>query len=138
MSPIITQPGLPAHVHPDEAARKRAARLAGATVEQAEAALAFLSVIDPLMFGIVMDAGDQIVDAPAGSRDVPAREAPEDEEAIPVCRRCAAPVGVFPDRGPQWQHFRGTGTTAGGQQIYDPGHPAEVSWCLPDEGPEEL
>jgi hypothetical protein len=35
--------------------------------------LAFLSVIDPLMFEIVMDAGDK---------------AAEDEEPVPVCRRC--------------------------------------------------
>jgi hypothetical protein len=59
MSPIITQPGASAHVHPDEAARKRAERLARATAEQAEAALAFLSAIDPLMFEIAMDAGAQ-------------------------------------------------------------------------------
>ena len=35
MSPIITQPGAPAHIHPDEAARKRRDRLARATAEQA-------------------------------------------------------------------------------------------------------
>jgi hypothetical protein len=39
MSPIITQPGTPAHVHPDEAARRRRDRLARATVEQAEVAV---------------------------------------------------------------------------------------------------
>jgi len=39
MFPIITQPGMPAHVHPDEAARQRRDRLARATAGQAEAAL---------------------------------------------------------------------------------------------------
>ena len=34
MTPIITQPGVPAHVHPDDAARKRRDRLARATAEQ--------------------------------------------------------------------------------------------------------
>lgn len=127
MSPIITQPGAPAHVHPDEAARKRRDRLARATAGQAEAALAYLSVIDPLMFEIAMDAADLAVGA----------EAPEDEEPVPVCRRCGGLVGIFLDRSLEWQHFRGDGTTAGAQEIYNPGHPAEVTWCLPDEDPEE-
>ena len=94
MLPIITQPGVPAHVHPDEAARKRGERLARATAEQAEAALAFLSVIDPLMFEIAMDAGAQTVGG------APEEEDPEDEEPIPVCRRCGGQVGIFLDRGP--------------------------------------
>jgi hypothetical protein len=131
MSPIITQPGSPAHVHPDEAARKRRDRLARVTAGQAEAALAYLSVIDPLMFEIAMDAADLTAGEAAGA------EAPVDEEPIPVCRRCGALVGIFLDRGLEWQHFRGDGITAGAQEIYDPGHPAEVTWRLPDEDPEE-
>ena len=128
MSPIITQPGVPAHVHPDEAARQRRDRLARATAEQAEAALAYLSVIDPLMFEIAMDAADLATGA-----------APQDEatgdEAVPVCRRCGAQVGIFLGRGLGWQHFTGDGTTAGAQEIYDPGHTAEVTWRLPGEDP---
>jgi hypothetical protein len=131
MSPIITQPGSPAHVHPDEAARKRRDRLARATAGQAEAALAYLSVIDPLMFEIAMDAADLTAGEAAGA------EAPVDDEPVPVCRRCGAQVGIFLDRGLEWQHYRGDGTTAGAQEIYDPGHPAEVTWRLPDEDPEE-
>ena len=131
MSPTITQPGSPAHVHPDEAARKRRDRLARATAGQAEAALAYLSVIDPLMFEIAMDAADLT----AG--EAPGAEAPADEEPIPVCRRCGAQVGIFLHRGLEWQHFRGDGITAGAQEIYDPGHTAEVAWRLPDEDPEE-
>ena len=61
MSLIITQPGAPPHVHPDEAARKRRDRLARATAEQAEAALAYLSAIDPPMFEMAMDAADLAV-----------------------------------------------------------------------------
>jgi hypothetical protein len=132
MSPIITQPGSPAHVHPDEAARKRRDRLARATAGQAEAALRYLSVIDPLMFEIAMDAADLT----AG--EAPGAEAPVDEEPVPVCRRCGGLVGIFLHRGLEWQHFRGDGTTAGAQEIYDPGHPAEVTWRLLDEDPEEL
>jgi hypothetical protein len=126
MQPIITQPGAPAHVHADEAAHKRRDRLARATAEQAEAALTYLSVIDPLMFEIAMDAAD-----------LTAGEEPEDEEPVPVCRRCGGLVGIFLDHGLEWQHFRGDGTTVGAQEIYGPGHPAEVTWRLPDEGPEE-
>jgi hypothetical protein len=127
MSPIITQPGAPAHVHPDDAARQRRDRLARATAEQAEAALKYLSVIDPLMFEIAMDAAD-----------LTAGDPPEDEEPIPVCRRCGGLVGVFLNHGLDWQHFRGDGTTAGAQEIYDPGHRAKVTWRLPDDDPEEL
>ena len=131
MSPIISQPGAPAHVHPDEAARKRRDRLARSTAEQAEAALAYLSAIDPLMFGMAMDAADLTVGLAPGAG------APKDEEPVPVCRQCGALVGIFLDHGLEWQHFRGDGTTAGAQKIYDPGHPAEVTWLLPDEDPQE-
>jgi hypothetical protein len=131
MFPIITQPGAPAHGHPDEAARGRRDRLARATAEQAEAALTYLSMIDPLMFGMAMDAADLTVGLAPGAG------APKDEEPVPVCRQCGALVGIFLDHGLEWQHFRGDGTTAGAQEIYDPGHPAEVSWRLPDEDPQE-
>ena len=131
MSPIITQPGAPAHAHPDEAARKRRDRLARATAGQAEAALAYLSAIDPLMFQIAMDAADLAVG------EAPGAEPPKDEQPIPVCRRCGGQVGIFLTRGLAWQHFRGDGTTAGAQEIYDPGHPVEVTWRLPGEGPEQ-
>ena len=127
MSPIITQPGVPAHVHPDEAARQRRDRLARATPEQAEAALGHLSMIDPLMFGIVMDAADLVTgEASSG-------EAAGNGEAVPVCRQCGGQAGIFLDRGLDWQHFRGDGTTAGAQEIYYPGHRPEVPWRLPAE-----
>lgn len=129
MSPIISQPGMPAHAHPDEAARRRRDRLARATPDQAEAALAYLSMIDPLMFEIAMDAADLATGA------APRDEAAGDDEAVPVCRRCDGQVGIFLDSGLDWQHFNGDGTTAGAQEIYDPGHPAEVTWRLPGQDP---
>ena len=131
MSPIISQPGTPAHVHPDDAARHRQDRLARATAEQAEAALAYLSAIDPLMFEIAMDAADLVVGVAPGD------EAAGEDEAVPVCRRCGGQAAIFPDHGPQWRHFRGDWTTAGTQEVYDPGHAAEVTWRLPDEDPEQ-
>ena len=131
MSPIITQPGMPAHAHPDEAARQRRDRLARTTAEQAEAALAYLSMIDPLMFTIAMDAADLITGT------APRDEAAGDDEAVPVCRRCGAQAGIFLSRGLDWQHFTGDATTSGAQQVYDPGHPVEVTWRLPGEDPQQ-
>ena len=31
----------------------------------------------------------------------------EDDEAIPLCRTCGAPVGIFPELDLGWRHFRG-------------------------------
>jgi len=127
MQTIITQPSQDAHPDPDAAARQRADQLARATAEQMEAALAYLSMIDPEAFEIAFTAATTDAD-----------EIHEDQEAIPVCRRCGGQVGIFLSRGLQWQHFRGDGITSGAQEIYDPGHAAEVAWILPDEDPEEL
>jgi len=84
MSTIIAQPGVRAHPDPDEAARQRRDRLARATAEEMESALAYLSMIDPQAFEIAFTAAT----APAG-------ETPEDEEPFPVCRECGATVGIF-------------------------------------------
>jgi hypothetical protein len=135
MSTIIAQPGRPAHpdLHPDAAARRRRDRLARATAADMESALAFLSVIDPEAFEIALTAAAPPADA------IPEDAAtPEDEEPIPVCRQCGALVGIFLAHGLRWQHFRGDGATSGTQDIYDPGHPAQVGWLLPGEDPEEL
>src|SRR5450432_3210068 len=98
MSTIIAQPGRPAHPdeHPDAAARRRRDRLARTTAGDMEAALAFLSMIDPEAFEIALTAATP-----------PADQIPEDEEPIPVCRQCGAPVGIFLARGLRWQHFHG-------------------------------
>ena len=53
---IIAQPGQDAHPDPDAAARQRGDRLAKATADQMEAALAYLSMIDPEAFEIVFTA----------------------------------------------------------------------------------
>jgi len=127
MHTIIAQPGQDAHPDPDAAARQRADRLAKASSEQMEAALAYLSMIDPEAFEIALTA------ATTAAGDIH-----EDDEAIPVCRRCGGLAGIFLSRGLQWQHFRGDGITSGAQQIYDPGHAVEIAWILPDEEPEEL
>jgi hypothetical protein len=126
MQTIIAQPGQHAHPNPDAAARQRRDRLAKATTDQMESALAFLSMIDPEAFEIAFTAV------------TPATHHPEDADAIPLCRQCGTPVATFPDRGLDWQHFRGDGITSGEQEIHEPGHAAEVVWIHPDEDPNEL
>ena len=127
MPTIIAPSGNHAHANPDQAARQRADRLAKATPGQIETALAYLSAIDPEAFEIAFTA----VTTADGEADQ------EDEDPIPVCRRCGAMIGIFPDHGLQWRHFRGDGAASGAQEIYDPGHPAQVIWILADEGPED-
>jgi hypothetical protein len=137
MPTIIAQPAREAHPHehPDAAARRRRDRLARTTAADMEAALAFLSMIDPEAFEIALTAAAPTADDAVNPDDA---AAPEDEEPLPVCRQCGAPVGIFLARGLRWQHFHGDNATTGDQQIYDPGHPAEVTWLLPGEDPEEL
>ena len=56
MSTIITHPAREAHADRDAAARHRADRLAKATTDQLQAALAYLSMIDPEAFEIAFTA----------------------------------------------------------------------------------
>jgi len=88
-----------------------------------------MSSIDPLMFDIAMDAADLVTGTAPGD------EAAGGDEAVPVCRRCGGQLGIFLVRSLDWQHFRGDWTTSGTQEVYDPGHPAEVTWLLPGEQP---
>jgi hypothetical protein len=126
MSTIITHPAREAH--PDlDAARKRADRLAKATTDQMQAALAYLSMIDDEAFEIAFTA---VTPAPAGD--------PEDEDPIPLCATCGAPVGIFPELVLNWLHYRGDAAASGTHQTYDPGHAPEVAWYLPEEYPEEF
>jgi hypothetical protein len=126
MLSIIARPSPEAHPDRDAAARKRAARLAKATTDQMQAALAFLSMIDPEAFEIAMTATAQALDDP------------EDEEPIPLCATCGAPIGIFPDITLNWRHYRGSSAATGAQETYDPGHPTEVAWCLEDEAAEQF
>ena len=127
MSPIITQYAPDTHLHPDEAARQRADRLARASYDQIETALAYLSMIDPEAFEIALT-----VVAPS------AADESEDDEAIPLCRSCGGPVGIFPELDLSWRHFRGEAAASGAHHTYDPGHAPEVAWYLPDEAAEEF
>jgi hypothetical protein len=124
MSSIITQSIAWASL--DASARERADRLTRATADQMEAALALLSMLDPEAFEIAFTAVPTTLAADS------------DDEPIPVCRECGGLVGIFPDQGLRWQHFRGDGTTFGAQQIYEPGHDPAVTWIIPGEDPDDL
>ena len=126
MSTIITHPAPEAHPDRDAAARKRADRLAKAATDRMQAALAYLSMIDPDAFEIAFTA---------------AAEAPgdhEDAEPIPLCVTCGAPVGIFPEVVLDWRHFRGASAASGAHETYDPGHASDVAWYLEDEAAEEF
>jgi len=127
MCTIIAHPAQEAHPDRDAAARKRADRLAKATSDQMQDALAYLSVIDSEAFEIAFMAVPQ-----AAADDT------EDEEPIPLCATCRAPVGIFPEVILNWRHFRGATTASGIHETYDPGHAAAVAWYLPDEAAEEF
>jgi len=126
VSPIIAHPAQQAHPDRDAAARKHAERLAKATTDQMQAALAYLSMIDSEAFEIAFTAVAQAPDDP------------EDEEPIPLCATCGAPVGIFPEVTLSWRHFHGATTASGIHETYDPGHPSEAAWYLPDEAAEEF
>jgi len=158
MSTMISQPGRPGHwgpgPHPDELARRRRDRLARASAEEMETALAYLAMIDPEAFEIALTAvppragktrkppgnpkATEIPQTPGIADDATIPEDAGNEEPFPVCRHCGAPVAIFPDRSLRWQHFRGDDATSATQQTYDPGHPAEAGWLLPGEDPEDL
>ena len=127
MPTIITHPAREAHPDLDAAARHRAARLAKATTDQLQSALAYLSMIDPEAFEIAFTA---VALTPADD--------PEDDQPVPLCSTCGAPVGIFPELILNWRHYRGDATASGPHHTYDPGHPPEVTWYLPYEAPEDL
>ena len=68
MPTIITPSGNHAHANPDAVARHRADRLAKATSEQIEKALAYLSMIDPEAFEIAFTAVTTADDEGPGGR----------------------------------------------------------------------
>jgi hypothetical protein len=127
LSTTMTHPVHEAHPDRDAAARKRADRLAKATTDQMQAALAFLSMIDSEAFEIAFTAVTS-----------EATDGPEDEEPIPLCATCGAPVGIFPEVTLHWRHFRGAAAASGIHRTYDPGHASEVVWYLEDEAAEEF
>jgi hypothetical protein len=126
MQTIIAQPATVTHLVSALDRQRRIDRLARATADQMQTALAFLSMIDPDAFDIAFTAVPR-----------PAAEDDQADQAEPLCTVCGAPAGIFPDPGPRWQHYRGELAAAGRHQVYDPGHAPEVAWYdladMPDD-----
>ncbi len=125
MSTIIPLQVREAHPDLDAEARNRADRLNRATAQEMQAALAFLSMIDPVAFEIAFQA------VPASQDALPDIGDPE-----PLCRRCGGPAALFPDEGMTWHHYRGAADSSGEPQIIDKGHEPQVGWYVPDEVPD--
>ena len=97
-------------------------RLNAATSTQMKTALTFLSAFSPYAFDHAMDATEFEDDDPGATG-----------EAEPICELCGASIGIFLERGLDWLHYAGDGTTAGAQHIYDPGHTPVVAWLLSED-----
>jgi|SRR5580693_4249435 hypothetical protein len=124
MSTIIHLPVREAHPDRDTEARKRADRLNRAITEEMQAALAFLSMIDPDAFDVAFQA------VPPNLDDLPDVDGPE-----PFCGRCG--VAIFPGQGETWQHYRGMAVISSKPKIAGTAHEPEVEWYLPDEAPDD-
>jgi hypothetical protein len=121
MRSIIADDSLSALPMPIMGPHPRLDRLEAATPVQMKTALIFLSAFNPDAFDHSMDAADFADDDPGATG-----------EAEPVCELCGASIGIFPERGLDWLHYGGDGTTSGAHYIYDPGHTAVVTW-IPSE-----
>jgi hypothetical protein len=97
-------------------------RVAAATPEQLSTALIFISVFDPDAFDHAMDVAESADENPGATG-----------EAEPICELCGASIGIFTERGLNWLHYVGDGTTAGAQRTYNPGHTPVVTWLLSED-----
>jgi hypothetical protein len=102
-------------------------RLDRATTGEMQAALAFLSMIDPDAFEIAFQAVLLNQDILSDLDD------PE-----PLCVRCGGPVAFFPDHEMVWHHYRGAPDMSGTLEIVDKGHEPQVEWYLPEEIPDDF
>jgi hypothetical protein len=117
MRSIIAEFGQSALPIPALGPHPRLDRVTAATSEQLKTALIFLSAFSPDAFDYAMDAAESEDDEPGATG-----------EAEPLCALCGGSIGIFLELGLDWRHFAGDGTTAGQQQIYNPGHSPMVTW----------
>ena len=122
MRSIIAEDAQPALPIPIMGPHPRLDRLNAATPTQLKTALIFLSAFSPDAFDHAMDAA-YFEDSDPGATG----------EAEPICELCGASIGIFLERGLDWLHYSGDGTTAGGQYIYNPGHTPVVAWLLTED-----
>jgi hypothetical protein len=59
-----------------------------------------------------------------------ADQADDGENIEPYCATCGQWIGIFHGLD-GWRHFRGDPAPGGQRELYDPGHPAAPTWCVP-------
>jgi hypothetical protein len=126
MRSIIAEDAQSALPIPPLGTHSRLDRVAAATFEQLSAALIFLSVFEPDAFDHSMDVAQSDDDNPGATG-----------EAEPVCAICGGKTGIFMERGLDWRHYTGDGTTVGQQEFYDPGHAPVVTCRLVENLPPQ-
>lgn len=118
MRTVLTQPG---RVAQEIREQERVERLEGADPVRMQEALAFLIGYDGGTFDAIMDAVDPAPDD--GDRDLE-----------PVCSVCDQALGIFMTRGPEWQHYRGTGPFRLNHiEILTADHDPVLVWRLPEQ-----
>jgi hypothetical protein len=118
MRTILTQSGRVAQEIRD---RERVERLEGADPARMTGALTFLIGFDGDMFDTIMDAVDPEPDH-------------SDLDLEPVCSVCDQALGIFMTRGPEWQHYRGTGPFQLNHiEILAADHDPVLVWRLPEQ-----
>lgn len=122
MRSIIAEDAQSALPIPALGPRPRLDRVAAATSAQLSTALIFMSVFDPDAFDHAMDVAESADENPGATG-----------EAEPVCAICGGSIGIFMERGLDWLHYAGDGTTVRAQRIYDPGHTPVATWHLSED-----
>jgi hypothetical protein len=121
--PIMNPRDFVADPVPVSGPQDRMDRLATVDAEQMTFALSFLAGFAPEVFDAVLDTAE-----PCGE-DLVGPDSAEPFRAV-----CGAAIGIFLREGLDWRHFTGDGTTAGEQEVYDPGHAAVLGWRLVEDG----
>lgn len=104
----------------------RVARLRTLDADRMAEALTFLAGYSPIIFDVTLDATELCTDD----------DTPDPAEDIePFCTLCGAKVGIFLRLGLDWRHYRGDGTTAGMNELFDPGHAPIIVWRPALENP---
>ena len=78
------------------------------------------------------NGGTANIDADLDPRLAPDADADHDGGAAdpaPICGRCGGDLGIFLRFGLDWRHYTGTGLHD--IEMYEPGHPAELTWRSP-------
>jgi hypothetical protein len=103
-------------------ADERLTRLRALDADRMTEALTWLAGYSPTIFDATLAATEPCTDD----------DTPDPVENLePFCSLCGADVGIFVRFGLDWRHYRGDGTTAGMNELFDPGHAPVVAWRRP-------